>query len=167
MRFLTLLVAALAVSPVLAAPKPPAPSAAPKELGRFNHWIAATYQQAGHTVCYAFTRAGSEDPATGNGPILSVTDRPGSRDEVAISAGPSYPKDFALPVQIGSTTLDFYTSGRDAFARDNKAAMSAMLPASSAIARVPGAKGGQTSLTFSLDGFTAAHAAMDKACGEH
>ena len=164
---LSLLFAVLSIPAFAATKTPPAASVTPKELGRFNHWIAATYPQKGHTVCYAFTRAGSDDPATGNGPILTVTDRPDGRDQVAISGGPSYPKDFTLPVQVGTTALDFYTSGHDAFARDNKAAIAAMLPASSAVAKVPGPKGGQSSLTFSLDGFTAAHDAMDKACPAH
>lgn len=165
--YLSVLAAVLAASPVFAAaPKAKSPPekaapAAPKELGRFGHWIAASYVQSGQTICYAFTRAGSDDPATGNGPILTVTDRPGSHDEVAVSGGPAFPKDFTLPVSIGSANLDFYTSAHDAFARDNKAAVGAMLPASTAVAHLPG-KGG--ALTFSLDGFTAAHDAIDKAC---
>lgn len=153
----------LAAAPAFAAPTkgPPAAAPSPKEIGRFGHWIAASYVQSGQTVCYAFTRAGSDDPATGNGPILTVTDRPGSRDEVAISGAPAFPKDFTLPVSAGSANLDFYTSAHDAFARDGKAAVGAMLPASSAVAHLPG-KGG--ALTFSLDGFTAAHDAINKAC---
>ena len=158
----------LAAAPALAAPAGKTPTAksqaappAPKEIGHFGHWIAASYVQAGQTVCYAFTRAGSDDPATGNGPILTVTDRPGSRDEVAISGAPAFPKDFTLPVSAASANLDFYTSGHDAFARDNKAAVGAMLPASAAVAHLPG-KGG--ALTFSLEGFKAAHDAIDKAC---
>lgn len=165
--------AALA-APAVAAPKPhsppsskaqTAPPAAPKELGRYKRWIAATHPEGGQTVCYAFTRVGSEDPATGNGPILTVTDRPGGRDEVAISGAPVFPKDYTVTFQIGQTGLDFYTAGRDAFARDNKATVAAMMKGSSASARVPGSKPGQiTTLTFSLEGFTAAHDAIEKAC---
>lgn len=153
----------LAAAPALAAPAkaPTAAPPAPKEIGRFGHWIAASYVQSGQTVCYAFTRAGSDDPAAGNGPILTVTDRPGARDEVAISGAPAFPKDFALSVSAGSANLDFYTSGRDAFARDSKAAVSSMLPASTAVAHLPGKSG---ALTFSLEGFKAAHDAIDKAC---
>ena len=28
----------------------------PKELGKFEDWVAATHQESGATVCYAFTR---------------------------------------------------------------------------------------------------------------
>lgn len=167
MRIPLILFVCIVAGPALAATKTaPAAAPTPKELGRFNRWIAAQYSQGGHTVCYAFTRAGSEDPATGNGPVLSVTDRPGGRDEVAISNGPVFPKDFTLPVQVGSANLDFYTSGHDAFARDGKAVIAAMLPASTAVAHMPGSKGG-TAMPFSLDGFTAAHDAMGKACPAH
>ncbi len=156
--------------PAAAAPKRTAPpsaaaavSAAPKEIGQFKNWIAATHPENGQTTCYAFTRAGNENPATGAGPVLSVTDRPSGRDEVAISGGPTYPKDSTVTLQVDQAGLDFYTAGRDAFARDNKAAVAAFERGSTAIARVPAAHGTQT-LTFNLDGFSAAHDAMSKAC---
>ena len=167
MRIPLILFLCVLTVPALAAPKANAPTGpTPKQLGRFNHWIAAQYSQGGHMVCYAITRAGSVDPATGNGPVLSVTDRPGSRNQAAISNAPAFPKDFTLPLQVGSTSLDFYTSGHDAFARDGNAVVAAMLPASTAVAHMPGPKGG-SAMTFSLDGFTAAHDAMDKACPAH
>lgn len=164
--------ALLGVTPALAAPKHAAPApatsagTAPKEIGQFKNWIAATHVENGHTNCYAFTRAGNEDPATGTGPVLSVTNRPTGRDQVAISGGPAFPKDATLTVQVDQTGLDFYTAGHDAFARDGKAAAAAFEKGSSAVARVPGPHGTQT-LTFSLDGFTAAHDAMNKACPAH
>jgi hypothetical protein len=138
-------------------------AAAPKEIGQFKNWIAATHPESGQTTCYAFTRAGNENPATGTGPVLSVTDRPSGRDQVAISGGPTYPKDSTMTLQVDQAGLDFYTAGRDAFARDNKAAVAAFQRGSTAIARVPAAHGTQT-LTFNLDGFSAAHDAMGKAC---
>jgi hypothetical protein len=170
---------ALIAIPAVAAPKSgtaaksPRPTAAantstaPKELGRFKNWIAATYSENGHTICYAFTRAGNEDPATGTGPVLSVTDRPSGRNEVAISGGPAYPKDFQVTVQVDQAGLDFYTAGHDAFARDNSAATAAFTRGATAVARAPAAHGAPTTLTFNLDGFSAAHDATDKACSGH
>ncbi len=144
-----------------------AASGAPKELGRFQNWIAATYSENGREICYAFTRAGNQDPATGSGPVLSVTDRPSGRDQVAISGGPVYAKDAEITVQVDQTGLDFYTSGRDAFARDNDAATAAFARGATAVARAPTAHGGQTTLSFNLDGFSAAHDAVEKACPPH
>ncbi len=170
--FLGLSLALMAI-PAAAAPKSSTPtpaaagSTAPKELGRFQNWIAATYSENGHEICYAFTRAGNEDPATGTGPVLSVTDRPSGRNQVAIGGGPTYPKDAEMTVQVDQAGLDFYTSGHDAFARDNNAATAAFSRGLTAVARAPAAHGAETTLTFNLAGFTLAHDAVEKACPPH
>src|SRR5690349_3909346 len=104
MRAIALLpvLALLAATPVLAqshkpaAAAKPAPAAgnAPKQLAKFEDWTAATHQESGATICYAFTRAQSSQPAVpGRGDVvLTVTQRPGGRDSVAISAGFPYPQ---------------------------------------------------------------------------
>lgn len=160
------LAAVLLAVPAVAAPHHPAHKGAavvaPKELGAFGRWIAATHGTGGQMVCYAFTRAGDEDPATGSGPILSVTDRPSGRNEVAVSGGPLYPKGAGVMVQVGATGLDFYTSGHDAFARDGRATVAAFERGATAVLHPPGK--GAAPLSFSLTGFSAAHAAIRKAC---
>ena len=100
-----------------------APCHAAKKLGRFDDWIAATHQEGGQTVCYAFTSRKHPRPLLpGRGEVvLTVTERPGGRDAVAISAGFDYPrKDAAVTMQVDTTGLDFYTAQRNAFARDGK-----------------------------------------------
>jgi hypothetical protein len=169
---LLLLVLAL---PAAAQPKKPAapshPAAASsttaKKLGGFDDWIAATHQESGQTVCYAFTYAKHSAPAVpGRDPvILTVTERPGGRDAVAISAGFDYGKNAAVNMQVETTGLDFYTAQRNAFARDGKAAVAAFGKAAQALARSPGPRDGQMVVdTFSLRGFSAAYAAINKAC---
>jgi Invasion associated locus B (IalB) protein len=143
---------------------------APVPIGSFGAWQAATYKEAGQTVCYAFTRATSSTPALhGRGDVvLTVTDRPGGlHDAVAISAGFTYPRNAQVPVQIGATKLSFYTAQRSAFARDGRAAAAAFAKASQAVARSPGPHGKDVLDTFSLQGFGPAYAAMDKACAAH
>ena len=147
--------------PASAAPRHP-PAAAPKELGAFGAWIAATHGVGRAKLCYAFTRANGQNAATGTGPVLSVTDRPTGRNQVAISAGPLYPKGAGAMVEVGQTALDFYTSGHDAFARDGHAAVVAFERGATAVLRPPGK--GAHPLDFSLTGFSAAHAAIRKAC---
>ena len=105
-----LLVLGLAVSPCLGLPasaqtsktKPAhtAAPAGPKAIGKFDDWTAATNKEAGQTVCYAFTRAQSSAPAVpGRGDVvLTVTERPGGRDAVAISAGFAYAANAAVAV---------------------------------------------------------------------
>jgi hypothetical protein len=171
MRFLSVCCTALALAgviPAFAAPKTAAPAAAPastgpKEIARSKNWIAATHTESGHPICYAFTRAGNQDPATGTGPVLSVTNRSTARNEVAIGGGPVYPKDASITLQVDQTGLDFYTAGHDAFARDGKATVAAFEHGTTAVARVPGPHG-PTTISFNLDGFKAAHDAMEKAC---
>jgi hypothetical protein len=68
-------------------------------------------------------------------------------------------------MQVDQNGLDFYTSQRNAFARDGKAVVAAFEKGSRAIARSPGPNGGQpVTDTFSLKGFSAAYQAIAKAC---
>ena len=106
---IALLMLALATpAPAQPAQKPtrPAKSAAePKELGEFGDWIAATHQESGQTVCYAFVPAKTSLPSVPKRGevILTVTERPTGRDWVAISAGFPYRKDAAVTVQVDIT----------------------------------------------------------------
>lgn len=152
------------------APAKPANPAAPKKLGQFGDWIAATHEEQGQTVCYAFVKAKTSTPALPgrDAVILTVTERPTGRDAVAISAGYTFPKGAAVTVQVETTGLDFYTANTDAFARDGKAAVGAFQRGSEASARSPGPRQGGTVVdTFSLAGFSAAYAAINRACPPH
>jgi len=148
--------------------KPTHPAAAaaagPKKTGDFGDWTAATHAESGQTVCYAFTRVQSSTPTLpGRGAVvLTVTERSSGRDAVAIEAGLAYGKDATVTVQVDQTGLEFYTSGRNAFARDGKAAVTAFNKGSRAIARSPAPK--EVTDTFSLKGFGQAYAAIVKAC---
>jgi invasion associated locus B (IalB) protein len=167
-RFASCLTAALLLAlPAAAAPKKPAahPAAAgPKSIGKFDEWTAATHQESGQTVCYAFTRVQSSSPTVpGRGPVvLTVTERASGRDAVAIESGFSYAANATVTVQVDQAGLEFYTSGRNAFARDGKAAVAAFGKGSRAIARSPGPK--EVTDTFGLKGFGQAYAAIVKAC---
>jgi hypothetical protein len=148
---------------------PPAHAAAaerPKQIGKFDDWIAATTPESGQTACYAFTRAQSSAPGVpGRGDVvLTVTERASGRDTVAISAGFAYPPNAEVKVVADPTALDFYTSGRSAFARDGKAAVAAFHKARTMVARSPGPHATTVADTFSMRGFSAAYAAIIKAC---
>ncbi len=147
-------------------PAPPKHTTAdgPKSIGKFDDWTAATHKEAGQTVCYAFTRAqGSAPPIPGRGGVvLTVTERSSGRDAIAIEAGLPYAPNATVTVQVDQTGLDFYTSGKNAFARDGKAVVTAFGKGTRAIARSPGPK--EVTDTFSLKGFAQAYAAIIKAC---
>lgn len=166
-----LLIAALLVPLAAhAAPKSTARSTAPGapvELGKFDDWIAATHEESGATVCYAFTRAKTSNPTLPgrHEVILTVTERPTGRDAVAIAAGYAFPRNAAVSVQVDTAGFDFYTSASNAFARDGKLTVFAFGKGSQATARSPGPREGQQIVdTFSLKGFSAAYAAIVKAC---
>jgi invasion protein IalB len=139
-------------------------TAGPKQIGKYEDWTAATHQEAGVPVCYAFTRVQSSAPTLpGRGPVvLTVTERASGRDAVAIEAGFPYPANATVTVQVDQTGLEFYTAGRNAFARDGKAAVTAFGKGSRAIARSPTPK--EVTDTFSLKGFGEAYKAIVKAC---
>ncbi len=151
-------------APASAQQRPPAADG-PKSIGTFQDWQAATHTEGGQPVCYALTRAKSSAPATpGRGEVvLTVTQRPSLRDAVAISAGFAFAANAEVKVEAGATTFEFYTAQRSAFAREGGKTVAAFNKASQAVAKAPGPKGVVTD-TFSLRGFSAAYAAITKAC---
>lgn len=169
--FALVLAPALALSlPAVAQTRKPAPphEAGPvaKSIGVFENWQAATYLDGGQTVCYAFTRAlKAAKPAAGRSePVLSVAQRPGLRDAVALAAGFTYASGAVVAVSIGTGKQEFYTAGSSAFARDGTTTAAAMEKGSELVAASPGPGKETTTDRFSLKGFSAAHAAIVKAC---
>ena len=151
-------------APAHAAPRPGNP--APKSIGKFDDWQAATHQEAGQQVCYAFVRASSSQPAlpSRGEVVLTVTQRPGGRDAVAISAGFAYAAGTEVQMGVDQAQIAFYTANRSAFARDGKAAVAAFEKGRQAVAKSPGPRNVTVSDTFSLRGFSPAYAAINKAC---
>lgn len=149
-----------------AAPAKAALSSAPKQLGKFEDWIAAIHMEGGQKVCYAFTRAQNSSPAIpGRGDVvLTVTQRATGRDAVALSAGFAYASGVEVMVQIDQSGHPFYTAQRSAFSRQGAAAVGAMKNGRTVIARSPGPNKTQVVDTFSLKGFTQAYAATVKEC---
>jgi invasion protein IalB len=133
--------------------------AAPQRLGSFQDWTAATHQENGGKVCYAFTRMEGRQNA-----LLTVTHRPQGRDQVALRIGRAFPRNAEVTMDVGSTDLPFYTSGDNAFARDGRAAVAAFRNGREAVAKSPGPNNRNTTETFSLSGFTAAYEAISREC---
>ena len=138
----------------------------PRLIGKYDDWQAVTHAEAGQTVCYAFTRASSSVPTLpGRGDVvLTVTHRPGIRDNVAVSAGYAFPATAEMQLAVEGTVLPFYTANRSAFARDGHAATAAFARGRQAVARAPGPRGAVVTDTFPLRGFGPAYAAINRAC---
>jgi hypothetical protein len=143
---------------------PSAAAAAPKAIGKFEDWTAATNVEAGQKVCYAFTRAQGPTPGRTDAVLLTVTQRQGGRDAVSISAGFEYAANAAVAVQADGAAFDFYTAKRSAFARDGHAAVVAFLKSGRVTAKSPGPRNAPVSDVFSLKGFEHAYAAINKEC---
>ena len=150
----------------VARPAPPRSASPPKSIGKFEDWQAATHQEGGALVCYAFTRAIASTPALpGRGDVvLTVTQRPGSHDAVAISAGFAYPAGAEAQMQIEGVQMAFYTANRSAFAREGHAVVAAFEKARQTVVKSPAPRNASVSDTFSLRGFSPAYAAVNKAC---
>ncbi len=136
----------------------------PARLGDHGSWTAATLQEGGNKVCYAFTRATRSDPARAD-VMLTVTHRPGQRDAVVLSAGHAYSPGAEVKVSVGAPELPFYPAGPRAAARDGAAAIRAFRNGREAVARGPGpGSRGTATDSFSLSGFSAAYEAISKEC---
>jgi len=145
---------------------PAAQATPPHSIGKFGQWQAATHKDGDALTCFAFTRAeAGPQHIPGRGDVvLSVTRRPRSHDVVAISAGFALSGHEDAALQAGDTHMLFYIAGRSAFARDNQAAIATFNHELSVAAHLPGPRGLVTLDHFSLRGFAAALAAMQKAC---
>ncbi|WP_459697166.1 invasion associated locus B family protein [Acidisoma sp. C75] len=149
-----------AAAPELAA----AAAAGPTSLGIFADWTSAEYTAGGSHVCYAFTRAlGAAKLPTA--PMIIVSERPASRDEVVVNAASAYPAKTEVAVQIDAQPpISFYTSGIHAYARDGRATVIGMQKGNQAVASWKDKGGHDRKETFSLAGFSAAYGAIVKAC---
>ena len=170
-------VAAVFVAPVAAAaaqhPAHPvprhvarAPSNGPKLLGKYDDWMAATRSEAGETICFAFARPKTSAPLVpGRGDtVLTVTQRKHERDVVALSAGFQFPPNAEVTATVDKAELHFYTKGRSAFSGDGKPVLAAFANGRKALFKSPGPHNATVVDTFGLRGFSAAYAAIDKAC---
>jgi hypothetical protein len=142
--------------------------AGPRPLGTFQSWTAATHNDGGRKLCYAFTRATRSEGVPGRNAQniqLLVTHRPNGRDQVAIRSGYTFGRGAELRLVVGAAELPAYTSQDSAFLRDGRAAVAALRNGREAQARAPGPNGrGTAQDIFPLAGFSAAYEAISREC---
>ena len=141
----------------------------PQALGSFGSWTAATLaQESGQKICYAFARPARSEggPANRGGPTLTVTHRPGGRDQVAVSAGYALPRGAELVMTIGTQEFRSYAVAQsNAFFQSGAQLIAAFRNGREAVARSPGPPGrGAVTDTFALAGFSAAYEAISREC---
>ena len=142
--------------------------AAPQRLGNFQSWTAASTQENGQRVCYAFARAARSEggPQNRANVTLTVTHRASGRDQVAVSVGYAYPRQAEAVLSVGNQEFRSYgTVQASAFFQSGAQLIAAFRGGREAVVRSPGPPGrGAVTDTFPLSGFSAAYEAISREC---
>ena len=140
----------------------------PRALGTFQSWTAATAQENGQKVCYAFARAARSEGAPGNrGPVtLTVTHRPNGRDQVALSVGYALGRAAESELAVGNQEFKSYAVVQtSAFFQNGGQLVAALRNGRDAVAKTPPPSGrGAVTDSFPLSGFSAAYEAISREC---
>lgn len=168
-------VVAMVAMMAVAAPGPAAAQdGAPYEvIGDFRDWAAATYRdEDGRRVCFIVTRpkSSSGDYSRRGAVYVQVTRREGGpvADVVSVEFGYPFADGARAQVTIDGTEFGLYTFNETAWADsadDDRALVQAMRRGRQMIAKGRSARGTETTDSYSLLGFTAAHKAMAARCG--
>lgn len=144
-----------------------------RSLGSFNDWTAVVDGRAGKKLCYAgSTPKKSQGKYVSRGDVhLLVTHRPAEKvnGEISVTAGYTFREGKDVEAVIDGKTFKLFTRGENAWAYDanaDRSMVAAMKAGRQMIVRGTSSRGTQTTDTYSLAGFSAALAAIDKACGK-
>jgi invasion protein IalB len=171
------LASALAAVLLLAGALPAGPAAAQdteqvRRLGEFQDWRAFTYTEDGSKVCYMASEPKSEEgDYTRRGEVYAmVTHRPaqGSENVVSFIIGYPFQEDSRVSVNIDdSQSFTLFTHKDTAWAPDSETdrqLVQAMRAGRQMVVEGTSARGTDTTDTYSLLGFTAAHNRIGEAC---
>lgn len=140
-------------------------------LGKHGDWEAFTETEAGKTACYmgAVPTKSRGKYTTRGRTYMLITHRPAenSKNVVSIQAGYEFKKGSEVEIEIGTATFKLFTDGRWAFAPDaaaDSALVSAMIRGATMVVKGVSSRGTETTDTYSLTGFTAAHRDISRTC---
>ena len=146
-------------------------SAEQKDLGTFGDWRAVSEGSGNKRLCYIGSAPKkSEGKYTSRGDVhFLVTNRPADRvkGEVSVAAGYVYKDGKDAEAEVDGKKFKLFTRGENAWAYDagsDKAMVGALKAGRQLVVRGTSSRGTETTDTYSLSGFTAALAAIDKAC---
>lgn len=141
-------------------------------LGTFQHWTAISYSDGGGTSCMIWSEpeALQADMSAREGVYVFVTHRssPPQFDAVNLHSGYAFREQSVVKVSIGTQVYLLDTSGSNAWTRDasdNEQMARAMRAGLSMKVEGTSANGKRIVDTYSLLGFSAAHNAINEACG--
>jgi len=139
-------------------------------LGQFRDWTARSYKDGNAEVCNMFAKPSKDEgDYTKRGDITAfITHRPGNKSWNVVAFDMGYPtQDGGVVIlEIGSDKFELFTKGALAFSypEDDAKIVAAMRKGSGMIVRGKSQRGTDTTDTYSLSGFTAAHNAINQAC---
>jgi hypothetical protein len=152
-----------------------------KRIGTFHDWQAYTLTTGDNKICYAISVPKKTSPKTirrhgktvriQRGDIyVTVTHRPETetKNEVNVVVGYPFKKRSQAHYAIDGRRYTLFTMDDGAWAYDSKAdnaIVRAMERGKNLVVTGTSSHGTTTKDTYSLIGFTAAHNAIDKACG--
>jgi invasion protein IalB len=147
----------------------PAVAQEPTQVGAFNDWTVWQYMEGRNRVCFMASEPLDKQPRNVNrGQVyVNVTHKTGIRDEVSFIAGYAYEANNVVTVMVDNTEFKLFTKDETAwtYTKDDDAKMArAMAAGTRMTVKGKSNRGTETTDTYSLSGFTAAHAAMDRAC---
>lgn len=144
----------------------------PKQIGTFDSWLAYSYDAADSKVCYVSASPSQSEPknAKRDPAFFLVTHMPGRkppvRGEVSTIIGYPFKEGQPVKLTIDDTSYDMFSKGDTAWVDTgtDKKIVAAMKAGKSLKVSGTSWRGTQTVDTYSLDGISAALAAIDKAC---
>ena len=162
---------ALAATVVIA--DTPAHAQEAKLIGAFGDWEAYIRGGKDDRFCYIVSKPKEATLRSRRGDIfLLVWHRPAKKefDVVQVDSGYDYKKDSEVEVKVGGDEWRLFTRDGNAWTYkgdDDANIVKAMRKGSRLVVKGTSSRNNPTTDSYSLKGVTAAHRAMDKACGRN
>jgi invasion protein IalB len=165
--------AAAAFASIVAAVLGAGPAAAQDQnlLGRYGDWEAFTQGEGASKVCYMVAKPQEASLRSRRGDIFFLVNHwPGRKefDVVQVDIGYTFKERSEAEVSIGSDTWKLFTQGGNAWTykpQDDAALVAAIRKGSRMTVKGTSSRDNPTADRYSLKGTSAAHEAIDKACG--
>ena len=144
----------------------------PKQIGAFEDWTAYAYDAADSKVCYVSSTPKATDPkgVKRDPAFFLVTNMPGRKPpvkgEVSTIIGYPFKEGEAVKLTIDDQAYEMFSKGDTAWVDtgSDKKIVAAMKNGKSLKVKGTSWRGKSTEDTYSLQGISAALAAIDKAC---
>ncbi len=140
-------------------------------IGRFNDWDAYTRGSGASRFCYMVSKPKEASLRSRRGEIFFlVWHRPGQKefDVVQVDIGYPFKDGSEAEVKIGNESWALFTRNESAWTykpSDDTAVVAALRKGSRMTVKGTSSRGNPTTDSYSLRGTSAAHSAINKACG--